>query len=179
MDILSEIRFRPKDEIIFALMGGALISLATTINFLLKGRLTGFSGIFFSLFGGAGSSLYWKLAFISGVINCSSLMFLKFGFDPIKPKNANSTHNIYAFDHPVSGNSDLSIMGFLVAAFLVGTGKLTIINFRRKTVKRLHKRPWSVRSTKAFSEKLGCRANLYALWDVHCYLQRHPRPFES
>lgn len=37
------------DDVYLALFGGLLIGIATSTNYLLKGRLTGFSGMFYSL----------------------------------------------------------------------------------------------------------------------------------
>jgi uncharacterized membrane protein YedE/YeeE len=87
-------------------VGGTLIALATTANLYLKGRITGFSGIFYGVITGA--DFIWKISFLLGIWWISSLF--------------------YAFvdksfwDRHESFEGDLSIPGFLVSGFLVGLG---------------------------------------------------------
>lgn len=51
-----------------ALLGGALIGLASTLLMLLLGRIAGISGIFAGCFVGGGFDKRWRTAFIIGLI---------------------------------------------------------------------------------------------------------------
>jgi hypothetical protein len=67
-------------DIGFAILGGALIGLATTLHLLLKGRVTGFSGIFFSLIT-YDKTFIWKLSLLGAVISTSAIFYNIFKFD--------------------------------------------------------------------------------------------------
>ncbi len=54
-------------EIGMAVVGGLLISIATSFHLLVKGRVTGMSGTFYSILVGE-SSNYWKICLIGGMI---------------------------------------------------------------------------------------------------------------
>ena len=82
-------------DITFAIFGGALISLATTLHLLLKGRVTGFSGIYFSLIS-FDKTFLWKLALLGAVMSTSAIFYDFFGFTQIITGN----NNVYAFDKP-------------------------------------------------------------------------------
>jgi uncharacterized protein len=71
-----------------AILGGFLIALSTSINLLLKGRITGMSGIFYSLVTFDKSSFYWKLSLVSGMLSAASILYLSCGDEPIHGKNA-------------------------------------------------------------------------------------------
>lgn len=58
-----------------ALIGGALIGLASVLLMLLTGRIAGISGIFGGLLTGAGDR-FWRLAFIAGLIAAPPVMAL-------------------------------------------------------------------------------------------------------
>lgn len=51
-----------------ALLGGALIGLASALLMLLLGRIAGISGILAGCFNGAGRDKGWRMAFIVGLI---------------------------------------------------------------------------------------------------------------
>jgi uncharacterized membrane protein YedE/YeeE len=51
-----------------ALVGGALIGIATTLLLLLNGRIAGVSGIFGDLLGAGKAELGWRAAFLAGLI---------------------------------------------------------------------------------------------------------------
>jgi uncharacterized protein len=51
-----------------ALIGGALIGIATTLLLLLNGRIAGVSGIFGDLLGAGTAELGWRAAFLIGLI---------------------------------------------------------------------------------------------------------------
>ena len=51
-----------------ALLGGALIGLASALLMLLLGRIAGISGILAGCFDGVGRDKGWRIAFIAGLI---------------------------------------------------------------------------------------------------------------
>lgn len=71
--------FEPTD-IVAALVGGALIALATTLNLLVMGRITGLSGIFNTLIKvDSEGGFRWKLAFFTGLVGLPYLLFKTVG----------------------------------------------------------------------------------------------------
>jgi hypothetical protein len=80
-------------DISFALLGGALIGIATTIHLLLKGRVTGFSGIYFSIIS-YDKTFIWKLSLLGAIISTSAIFYDIFKFDQI----ISGDNNVYAFD---------------------------------------------------------------------------------
>jgi len=96
------------DEIWRPIVGGILLSLASSTNLYLKGRITGFSGIFFGMI--TLKDYIWKLSFISGVLWISNLFY---AFSPSE-KNFFDSHENFM--------SDLSLIGFSISGFLVGVG---------------------------------------------------------
>lgn len=67
-------------DIGLAVIGGVLIGIATSIHFLLKGRVTGFSGIVYSIITFDLPSFYWKVSLMMGVVIASSIFFLIYGY---------------------------------------------------------------------------------------------------
>jgi len=51
-----------------ALLGGALIGLASALLMLLLGRIAGISGILAGCLNGVGRDMVWRMAFIVGLI---------------------------------------------------------------------------------------------------------------
>lgn len=70
------------------ILGGFLIAASTSLNLLLKGRITGMSGIFYSLVTFDKSSFYWKTSLVSGMLCAASILYLSCGDEPIHGKNA-------------------------------------------------------------------------------------------
>ena len=95
-----------------ALAGGLLISLAASINLLIKGRLTGISGILFSLVSFDRDSLNWKLPFMLAFIFFGALARFLMSFD----------HQIQFFVAPQDLVFGLSKFGFLFGGLCVGFG---------------------------------------------------------
>lgn len=62
-------------DIYLAAAGGLLIGIATSIHYLLKGRITGFSGIYYSLITMDKNSFFWKISLMSSVVLSSSLLY--------------------------------------------------------------------------------------------------------
>ena len=67
----------------FAVAGGLLISLSTSLHLLTKGRVTGMSGIFYSLISLDKQSIFWKGSLVSGMLFISSILMLVFSDLPI------------------------------------------------------------------------------------------------
>ncbi|CAD8068430.1 unnamed protein product [Paramecium sonneborni] len=103
------------NDIQLAAAGGLLIGLATSIHYLLKGRVTGFSGIFYSLITFDKNSFYWKLSLVSSVVLSSSLLYKYYGFNPILQGASSSFDSINSI-------SKIGYIGAAIAGFLVGFG---------------------------------------------------------
>lgn len=89
-----------------AIYGGLLLSLSSTLFFLLKGRLTGMSGLLVSIYKSEINN-YWRLGMILSIIITSGLLIL------------------FSSDYEInltSYTSNLSWIGFGVAGYLVGLG---------------------------------------------------------
>lgn len=71
--------WNPQD-IGLGIIGGVLIGIATSIHFLVKGRVTGFSGIVFSIITYDQPSFHWKVSLMMGVIIASGIFFLAYGY---------------------------------------------------------------------------------------------------
>lgn len=69
-----------REDIEVACIGGLLIGLATSLHYIVKGRITGFSGIFYSLITYDENSFFWKLSLMSAVVFSSSLFYIKYGY---------------------------------------------------------------------------------------------------
>jgi hypothetical protein len=67
-----------------AVLGGFLIALSTSLNLLLKGRITGMSGIFYSLVTFDKSSYFWKTSLVSGMLCAASILYIIFEDKPLK-----------------------------------------------------------------------------------------------
>ncbi len=61
--------------VVFALIGGGLIALASTLNFLVTGRITGMSSIFYS-FVTRDKDVMWKSVFVFGMLTPVYAMYL-------------------------------------------------------------------------------------------------------
>lgn len=95
-----------RQDIINAVIGGIIISISSSLFLVLKGRITGISGMFFGVINKLDH--LWKLYYLLGLLYISSIFitFIDGGyFEPIQYYEG-----------------DLSIIGFLVGGFLVGLG---------------------------------------------------------
>lgn len=124
--ILKMVYWNPGD-VGLAIIGGAIIGVSTTLHLLLRGRVTGFSGIFYSLVTFDKESFLWKLCLIMAVILISGIMFLIYGYlkkikifsftDPIWISSASR-----GYDPPEVMLGEAGLFGFAVAGFCVGFG---------------------------------------------------------
>jgi len=102
-------------EIFLSFIGGLLIAIASSANFLLSGKITGFSGLFWSLVSFQKGQLLWKIAFISMFILTGSLITILKDIEKspllvdIVPSASDMTKG-------------LSFIGFCISGFLVGFG---------------------------------------------------------
>lgn len=102
-------------EIFLPFLGGLLIAIASSANYLLNGKITGFSGMFWSLISFQRGQLLWKLVFISSVVFTGALVAILKDIEKsplllhIEPKKENLSKG-------------LSFIGFCIAGFLVGFG---------------------------------------------------------
>ena len=103
-------------SILNSIFGGAIMALASTLHLYLNGKITGISGAIFRTI--TLSNFSYNFSFITGMLFMSSL--IKIIFDPMLPqKEINSP---VFMETPNKFIGDLSIMGFILAGFLVGFG---------------------------------------------------------
>lgn len=95
-------------SILNSIIGGFFISLATSIHLLLKGKITGYSGIFFNLL--KGIDFQYNFCFLLGTL-----------ITPAYVKIFNKT-SFTNFENREYFIKDLNILGFIIAGFLVGFG---------------------------------------------------------
>jgi uncharacterized membrane protein YedE/YeeE len=95
-------------SILNTIIGGFFISLATSIHLLLKGKITGYSGIFFNLI--TGTDFLYNFCFLLGTLITPSYILLF---------NKSSFTN---FENKEYFISDLNIFGFIFSGLLVGIG---------------------------------------------------------
>jgi uncharacterized membrane protein YedE/YeeE len=95
------------NEYIMACIGGIIIAISSSLNLLLKGRITGISGIFFGII--TFNDIIWRFAFLLGML-FSTIFFNNF----IDNTNLKDTHTNFI--------KDLNFFGFIVGGFLVGYG---------------------------------------------------------
>lgn len=101
-------------ELELALGGGLLIAFATSFHLLMKGRVTGMSGLLGGVLGSDGSK--WKISMLCSMVitSCAFWMYFKFG-----TVNKGKT---YIFSAPTFMVSGLDIIGFAMGGLLVGAG---------------------------------------------------------
>ncbi|KAL4513023.1 hypothetical protein ABPG72_017708 [Tetrahymena utriculariae] len=100
----------------FAVVGGFIVFIATTFNLLVKGKITGISGIIFTLFKFQADEFFWKATFFCAFSASVSVLYLIFGFGTV----FNSSFVI--FDQPKLITYKLNYIGFIIAGFLGGVG---------------------------------------------------------
>lgn len=103
-------------NILFAVIGGALLSLATSFHLYVKGRITGMSGIFFGLISYERKNFHWKISLVCTMIIVSVIFFQIYGDQRIY---ADPEKDVSFFD---SSNKDLNLGGFIVAGIFTGFG---------------------------------------------------------
>lgn len=105
-------------EVGMALLGGAFIALATTLNILLMGRITGMSGMFFTLIRLKQSEgLIWKISALAGLVLVPFLFF----YGESKHIDING-YSYRVLDDQYEATHDLSLAGWAVGGLLVGFG---------------------------------------------------------
>ncbi|KAL4435704.1 hypothetical protein ABPG74_018255 [Tetrahymena malaccensis] len=102
-------------DIILAIIGGFFISLSSSFNLYMKGRVTGFSGIFFSITNLEMEQYHWKAALLCGLIGTSAVFYFIYGFDDV-------WNSSKIFDTPEQMVGDLNYIGFAIAGFFAGIG---------------------------------------------------------
>ena len=70
------------DTFLPALLGGALIGLATTLLLWLNGRLAGISGILWRLFFANPGDVLWRVLFLAGVVGGAAVYYAISGDAP-------------------------------------------------------------------------------------------------
>lgn len=92
-----------------------MISLATSLNLLLKGRVTGMSGVVNNIVTFDGKSISRSICLVSGILVASSILFKTIGFSEFIGKAR-------IFDPPYLMTLGMNRYEFAVAGLLVGFG---------------------------------------------------------
>ena len=102
--------------IVNSIIGGAIMALASTLHLYLNGKITGISGAIFRCI--TLTDFSYNFSFIIGMLFMSA--FIKCIFDPMTPP---ASIDSPVFMEPAAKFvGDLSIIGFILAGFLVGFG---------------------------------------------------------
>lgn len=124
-----------------ALVGGAIIGLASSILLLFKGRVFGISGILGGIINPARGDVLWRFAIIAGLTSGGVLVLL-FYPEAFAGKNASNLRLIIAgllvgfgtqlgggctSGHGVCGISRLSIRSIVASIIFIGSGILTVL----------------------------------------------------
>ena len=99
-----------------SILGGAIMSLASSLHLYLNGKITGISGAIFRTI--TLSDFSYNFSFITGMLFMSSL--IKIFFDPMSQKE--KLDSPVFMETQVKFVGDLSTVGFILAGFLVGFG---------------------------------------------------------
>jgi len=102
--------------IINSIIGGGIMSLASSLHLYLNGKITGISGAIFRSI--TLTDFSYNFSFITGMLFLSS--FIKLVFDPMAPPE--TVDSPVFMESPSKFVGDLSIIGFIIAGFLVGFG---------------------------------------------------------
>jgi uncharacterized membrane protein YedE/YeeE len=130
---------------ITALMGGALIGVASSLFLLTHGKVAGISGIYGGLFRRGTSDRAFRLAFIAGLVVAGALLRVFFpgafttGWSATLPVAlaagllvgfGTQLGNGCTSGHGVCGISRLSIRSLIATATFIGTGMATVFVVR-------------------------------------------------
>jgi uncharacterized protein len=99
---------------LYPFLGGLLLSVATSTNLLLKGRITGISGIFSNVIIGEASGFKWRSNFLAGLIFFAVIVFDLVGF--------NNKNSMFMIDSPAEYTAGLETANWVIAGLLVGFG---------------------------------------------------------
>lgn len=102
-------------EIFLPFIGGLLIAIASSSNYILCGKITGFSGMFWSLISLQKNQILWKLIFVCSFILTGSLITILNGIEKSQLLDD-------LIPDPKIQTRGLSFIGFCIAGFLVGFG---------------------------------------------------------
>ena len=107
-------------DMVCAFIGGVLIALASTLNLLLLGRITGLSGIFNSLATlNTKAGMHWKISFLTGMI---AISYPTYRLTDEGVWRVNSSTTIVLFDPEPIAVSNLHWIGWILGGLLVGIG---------------------------------------------------------
>lgn len=100
-------------EIALAIVGGTMISISTILNLLFMGRVTGLSGMLFSIVKiETKSGFLWKLSFVFGLISSVFILKAHMGDHALGVRVFDDFDNENKLDLPV----------WILGALLVGSG---------------------------------------------------------
>lgn len=101
-DILNMHKYMP------AIIGGVLIAFSSSLNLLLKGRITGMSGILFNIL--TLTDFFWRIVFVLAMLWVTSLLKIS------------GPEKFELFENPQINTENLPLLGFIICGFLVGLG---------------------------------------------------------
>jgi len=100
----------------YAVLGGFLVSLGSSLHLYFRSRTTGFNSMVYSLVTCDRPSIYWKTTMIIAIIFSSCIAWNIFEFSSVDGDTS------AFFDSPYTMISNLSLVGFGLSGFLVGFG---------------------------------------------------------
>jgi len=101
-----------------AILGGGFIALATTLNILIMGRVTGMSGMFFTILRlNKSEGLVWKFCGVVGIV------FIPFLFYYCDSRHIDiNGYNYRVLDDQEEATHELDVAGWIIGGLLVGLG---------------------------------------------------------
>lgn len=133
------------NEMLWPLIGGALIGLAASALLLFNGRILGVTGIFAGIIKPVAGDVAWRIAFVAGLI-FGGLVLIKSGF-PAFPASIGRSPlwlvvsgilvgfgtrlgNGCTSGHGVCGNSRLSLRSIIATITFIASGAATVFVIR-------------------------------------------------
>jgi uncharacterized protein len=105
-------------DVIGALIGGALIALSTTLNLVMFGRITGLSGAFNSIIRyDKDGGFDWKACFMTGLITIPAILNQIFG-----NRIEHGDFKFIMFDDNGPINQKQNVAAWIIGGILVGLG---------------------------------------------------------
>lgn len=100
-------------DFLLATLGGLTIALSSTLHFYLKGRVTGFSGIVFSLWSGKEGNNIWRWGIVLGLLLSSAFARII---------TLNSSNDTLFFESQKDYAKNFNIIVLILAGIFVGFG---------------------------------------------------------
>lgn len=104
------------DDVYLSIIGGIILSIACSVHYLSRGKISGMSGIYYGFITFDEECMYWKLSIMASMVLSTSIMFKIYGTDGKISKNAST-----AFD-PIPVLTGEGYLLSMTGGLLVGIG---------------------------------------------------------